>query len=118
MLKTYTLKETIFIVVTNLIVLVIRVGISKGLIGHHLSLDLFLLILLFSLLCLTLSLSLGKLNLFVLDDIARFDDIRNGIIVQEILALLDHLFQKDSRQLNLSVRLCLWLEVKRTTRNK
>jgi hypothetical protein len=105
-IHTHTLKETILKVVANLIVPVIRVGISKGIIGHLLSLDLFLLILLFGLLCLSLTLSFGKLNLFVLDDIARLDDISNGIIVQEVLALLDDLFQKDSRQLNLSV--CLW----------
>ena len=62
-----------------------------------------LFILLLRFLRLSLTLSLRLLHLFVLNNIARLDDFRDGIIIQNVLTLLDDFFQKSRGQVNLSV---------------
>jgi hypothetical protein len=57
------------------------------------------------LLRLTLDLTLGLLDLLVLDDVARLDDVGDGIVVQNVLALLDDLLQECRAEVDLAVTL-------------
>mmetsp|Transcript_9860 Transcript_9860/g.28612 ORF Transcript_9860/g.28612 Transcript_9860/m.28612 type:complete len:265 (-) Transcript_9860:125-919(-) len=99
------LEERIFVIITDFVVLVVLVRISKSFDGHLLSLDFFLLILLLGLLRLTFRLSLCLLNLFVLNDIARLDNFRDSIVVQNILALLNDFLQEDCGEMDFSMSL-------------
>ena len=96
------LEELIFILLSNLIVHIVFIGVSKNFILNLLGLGLCNLVLLLTLLRLSLDLSLGGLNFFVLEDIARFDDILNGCIVKDVFALLNNLLDKEGSKGNIS----------------
>lgn len=102
---TSVLEEIVFIGFTVLVVFVVLIGISKDFVLDLLGLGLLYLFCLLGLLCLSLDLSLRCLDLLVLDHVARFDDIRDGVVVENILALLDDFLNEDSCQMDLSVAL-------------
>ena len=99
------LKEIVFVVLANFIICVILIRIAKDFFLNLLSLGSGHLVSFFRLLCLTLNLSLSGLDLFVFDNVACLDDIRNSIVVQNICALLNEFFQKDCRQMDFAIGL-------------
>jgi hypothetical protein len=103
--SSFYLKEIVFVVLTNFIVCVILIRIAKDFFLNLLSLGSSHLVCLFRLLCLALDLSLSGLDLFVFDNVACLDDIRDSIVVQNICALLNEFFQKDCRQMNFAISL-------------
>lgn len=80
-IRAVALEKVILVRFTVFVVIVVLVRISKELVLHFLRLNLFYLVLLLGFLCLSLDFAFGLLDLFVLDHVARFDDVCDGSVV-------------------------------------
>ena len=99
------LEEVILIRLTDFIVTIVLVAVAEHFILNLFRLSLCSLILSFSLPGLSFDFTLGLLNLFVLDHIHYLDQIRYGVIVQDILAALNAFLQKGGCKMGLTVGL-------------
>ena len=97
-----SLEEVIFVLLANLIIDIVFIRVSKNFVLQLLGLGLSNLVLLLTLLGLSLDLSLGSLDFFVLQNIACLDDILNGCIIKDVLALLNDLLDEEGGKRNVS----------------
>jgi hypothetical protein len=102
------LEKVILVGAPHLVVLVVIVVVPEDVVVYVHRLLLRDLIDLLRLLRLPLDLALGLLDLLVLDDVARLDDVGDGIVVEYVLALLDDLLQECRAEVDLSVTLVLF----------
>merc|ERR1740139_388502 len=83
------LKEVALVRSAVLVVFIVVIVVAEHVFVDVLRLLFDRLVLLLRLLRLSLHLALGLLDLFVLDDVAGFDDFRDGLVIEDLLALLD-----------------------------
>lgn len=99
------LEKVILVGAPHLVVLVVIVVVPEDVVVYVHRLLLRDLIDLLRFLRLPLDLALGLLDLLVLDDVARLDDVGDGIVVEYVFALLDDLFKECRAEVDLSVTL-------------
>lgn len=103
-----SLEEVIFVRTTHVIIFVVVVIVPKHIVVDVHRLLLRCLVLLLRLLSLSLNFALGLLDLLVLNHVASFDDVSDGVVIEDILALANDLFQKCCAEVDFSV--ALWHE--------
>jgi len=106
----FVLEKGIFVLFSNLIVRVVLIAITKELCLLFLCIHFFLLVTFgLSLLCLSLDFSFRRLHFIVLQNVARLDDIRQGIHVQRIRRFLDQFIDQSFGPVNFSVILFVFV---------
>ena len=95
-------KESVFTLATHFVAPIVIVIVTKG---FHEFARLFdgRLVLLFGFLRLSLDFAFGRLYLFVLHHVERFDQFRNGILIECGGGLLERFFKKGRGKMNFTV---------------